>query len=80
MKPVSRKARNASIFFQKVEIGKVIGKVQGSVKKLSAKYQNATVVLYSKANLPRLQRLQACHDRKQRRFTGAIRTYQSNHL
>ncbi|MEG2268091.1 MAG: hypothetical protein RSC68_27665 [Acinetobacter sp.] len=51
MKPVSRKARNASIFFQKVEIGKVIGKVQGSVKKLSAKYQNATVVLYSKANL-----------------------------
>ncbi|WP_228135375.1 hypothetical protein [Acinetobacter indicus] len=31
--------------------GQVIAKIQGSVKKLGQQYQDATVVLYNKANL-----------------------------
>jgi len=31
--------------------GRVVAKIQGSTKKLGQQYQDATVVLYSKANL-----------------------------
>lgn len=51
MKPVSRKALHSSHLMQIIAPGPVIAKVMGSVKKLGQQYQNATVVLYNKANL-----------------------------
>lgn len=51
MKPVSRKALHSSNLMQIVATGPVIAKIQGSIKKLGQQYQNATVVLYNKANL-----------------------------
>ena len=51
MKPVSRKALHSSHLMQIISTGHVIAKVMGSVKKLGQQYQNATVVLYNKANL-----------------------------
>ncbi|KJV36249.1 hypothetical protein VH96_14675, partial [Acinetobacter indicus] len=37
--------------FQNIQAGQVIAKIQGSVKKLGQQYQDATVLLYNKANL-----------------------------
>lgn len=51
MKPCSRKAKPVSSTLQNIATGPVIAKVTGSVKKLGQQYQNATVVLYNKANL-----------------------------
>lgn len=51
MKPVSRKAMPASSYLQNISVGPVIAKVAGSVKKLGQKYEDATLVLYNKANL-----------------------------
>lgn len=51
MKPCSRKAKPIMTFLQNIATGPVIAKVKGSVKKLGQQYQNATVVLYNKANL-----------------------------
>ena len=51
MRPVSRKAMPSTILHQQTNTGPVIAKVKGSVKKLGQQYQNATVVLYNKANL-----------------------------
>ena len=36
---------------QSLPTGPVVAKIQGSVKKLGEQYKDATVVLYSKANL-----------------------------
>ena len=51
MKPCSRGILSVSSLLQTVSIGPVIAKVTGSVKKLGQQYQNATVVLFNKANL-----------------------------
>ena len=51
MKPCSRKPRNSSDLLQAITTGPVIAKITGSIKKLGQNYQNATVVLYNKANL-----------------------------
>lgn len=51
MKPCSYRARPSSAWLQPIEIGLVVTKIKGSVKKLGQQYQNATVVLYNKANL-----------------------------
>lgn len=51
MKPCSRGILSVSSLLQTVSIGPVVAKVAGSTKKLGQQYQNATVVLYSKANL-----------------------------
>ena len=51
MKPVFRKAMLSSVQLQNIATGPVVAKIQGSVKKLGQQYQNATVVLYNKANL-----------------------------
>lgn len=51
MKLASRKAMKSSSLLQSINIGPIIAKVQGSVKKLGQQYQDATVVLYNKANL-----------------------------
>lgn len=51
MKPCSYKAKLSTLYLQTVDTGTVVAKIQGSVKKLGQNYQNATVVLYNKANL-----------------------------
>ena len=51
MKPASRKALPYSILLQNISAGPVIAKITGSVKKLGQQYQDATVILYNKANL-----------------------------
>lgn len=51
MKPCSRKAMPSSSCLQNITTGPVVAKIKGSVKKLGMQYQNATVVLYNKANL-----------------------------
>lgn len=51
MKPCSRKAMQSSNLLQSISAGSVIAKVAGSVKKLGQQYEDATVVLYNKANL-----------------------------
>lgn len=51
MKPCTRKAAQIAKLLQSISTGPVIAKVTGSVKKLGQQYQNATIVLYSKANL-----------------------------
>lgn len=50
MKPVSRKAMPAPSYLQNISVGPVIAKVAGSVKKLGQKFEDATLVLYNKAN------------------------------
>ncbi len=51
MKPCQYIAKPSSAWLQNIASGPVIAKVQGAVKKLGQQYQNATVVLYSNANL-----------------------------
>lgn len=51
MKPLSRNAKPSSSLLQAITVGPVIAGVTGSVKKLGQQYQDATVVLYNKANL-----------------------------
>ncbi|RTE46578.1 hypothetical protein EJJ36_05225 [Acinetobacter junii] len=51
MKPCSRKVRPSSSYLQKIYSGPIVAKIQGSVKKLGAKYSQAIVVLYNKADL-----------------------------
>lgn len=51
MKPCSRKAMPSSILLQSIGTGPVVAKIQGSVKKQSQQYNDATLVLYNKANL-----------------------------
>ncbi|OUY10549.1 hypothetical protein CAP42_05985 [Acinetobacter indicus] len=51
MKPCSRVATKTNNHFQNIQAGQVIAKIQGSVKKLGQQYQDATVLLYNKANL-----------------------------
>ena len=53
MKPISQKVMPSSNNLQPtiLTLTSVIGSVKGSVKKLGQNYQNATVALYSKANL-----------------------------
>ena len=51
MKPFSRRSMKSNSLMQTISISPVVAKIQGSVKKLGAAYQNANVVLYNKANL-----------------------------
>lgn len=53
MKPISRKAPPFSNNLQPTILTptSIVGSIKGSVKKLGQNYQNANVVLYSKANL-----------------------------
>ncbi|CAD9197560.1 hypothetical protein QAC21B_03736 [Acinetobacter bohemicus] len=51
MRPCSRKAMQSSNLLQSISVGSVIAKVAGSVKKLGQQYEDATLVLYNKANL-----------------------------
>lgn len=51
MKPCSRKAKSSSNLLQNINAGPVIAKVAGSAKKLGQQYEDATLVLYNKANL-----------------------------
>ena len=51
MSPVSRRVMPSSDLLQSEGGGSVIAKIEGSVKKLGKHYQDATVVLYNKANL-----------------------------
>ena len=50
MRPCLYKALKCSSYLQDTS-GRVIAKIKGSVKKLGVQYQDATVVLYNKANL-----------------------------
>ena len=51
MKPCSRRVIKVSDYLQTITTGPVIAKISGSVKKLGNQYQDATIVLYNKANL-----------------------------
>lgn len=51
MKFCSRKATKSNNHLQHIKVERVVAKIQGSVKKLGLQYQDATVVLYNKANL-----------------------------
>ncbi|MDH1706234.1 hypothetical protein [Acinetobacter johnsonii] len=51
MKPCSRRVLLSSNVLQIINTGPVVAKIKGSVKKLGDAYQDATIVLYSKANL-----------------------------
>lgn len=51
MKPIFRLVFAKSGLFQGNLTGTVVAKAQGSVKKLGQQYQDATIVLYNKANL-----------------------------
>lgn len=51
MKPISRKSLHSSHLMQIISTGPVVAKIQGSVKKIGQQYQDATVVLYNKANM-----------------------------
>lgn len=51
MKLCSRQVLRSSNFLQNINTELIVAKVQGSTKKLGQQYQNATVVLYNKANL-----------------------------
>lgn len=53
MKPCSHKALHSNNFLQQVNFGakNTVAGIKGSTKKLGKKYQDATVVLYNKANL-----------------------------
>lgn len=49
MSVVSRSVKHSSNYLQNTQ-GLIIAKVGGSTKKLGRQYENATVVLYNKAN------------------------------
>jgi hypothetical protein len=53
VKPISQKVMPSSNNLQPTILTpiSIVGSIKGSVKKLGQNYQNATVVLYSKANL-----------------------------
>lgn len=51
MKPTKRGVGPSLSMLQSIATGPVVAKIQGSVKKLGQQYQNASVVLYNKANL-----------------------------
>ena len=51
MKPAKYHVSAQANIFQEITNGMIIAKIQGSVKKLGQHYQNATIVLYNKANL-----------------------------
>lgn len=56
MKPVSRKTFHTSyflsgFFWSGFGVSNTVAKIQGSTRKSGQQYQNATVVLYNKANL-----------------------------
>lgn len=51
MRPCRHRAMYSSDLLQPIAVGPVIAKITGSTKKLGEIYQNATVVLYNKANL-----------------------------
>lgn len=51
MRPISRKAKPSSEFFQNINTGPIVAKIAGSTKKLGKHYQDAVIVLYNKANL-----------------------------
>lgn len=51
MKPTKRGVGPSLSMLQSIATGPVVAKIQGSVKKLGQQYQNATIVLYNKANL-----------------------------
>lgn len=51
MKPIKRGVGPSLSMLQNIATGPVVAKIQGSVKKLGMQYQDATVVLYNKANL-----------------------------
>ncbi|NOJ67242.1 hypothetical protein [Acinetobacter indicus] len=48
MKPCSRQVFNSSSAIQHVLTGPIVAKVEGSVKKLGQKYQNAVIILFNK--------------------------------
>ena len=53
MKPCSRKAMHSGSLLQDVGFGakNTVASIKGSVKKLGQQYEDATLVLYNKANL-----------------------------
>lgn len=53
MKPISRRSLKSNNFLQEVGFGaeNTVASIKGSVKELGAKYQDAFIVLYNKANL-----------------------------
>lgn len=51
MKPIKRGVGPSFSMLQIIATGPVVANIQGSVKKLGQQYQDATIVLYSKANL-----------------------------
>jgi hypothetical protein len=51
VKPCEFLAMQSSDLLQNLSVGPVVAQIKGSVKKLGEKYQNATVVVYNKANL-----------------------------
>lgn len=51
MKPNSFKVMPSYNSMQLIATGPVAAKIKGSVKKLGEQYQDATIVLYNKANL-----------------------------
>lgn len=51
MKPCSQKVMPSSVFLQGILTGPIVAKILGSTKKLGQQYQDATIVLYNKANL-----------------------------
>lgn len=53
MKPCSCKALHSSNLLQQFDFGSknTVASIKGSINKFDQKYQDATVVLYSKANL-----------------------------
>lgn len=50
MKPCGRKSLPSSFFLQQVKVGPIVSKIKGSTKKLGQQYQDATILLYNKAN------------------------------
>ena len=51
MKPTNRRVAYSADKLQSIAAGPLVAKIQGSIKKLGQQYQDATVVLYNKANL-----------------------------
>lgn len=51
MKPCSRRVLLSSNVLQVLNTGPVVAKIKGSVRKLGSAYQDATIILYNKANL-----------------------------
>ena len=51
MNHVSQKTFHSSSSLQSIATGPIVAKIKGTVKKLGQQYQDATVVLYNKANL-----------------------------